>query len=175
MIHVASTFSSLLTFWVWYKISPGWSVLYVCQSSCHLNSSLSVTVTENIQGSKVQLSLILNSALDNSCVQLHASATVLPGRNWYTHCIGGARVISRAAVGDVASCILYFSSINIFWQYMTAYKQHFCHAVWRYDVQCEPKVTFHLYSINQEHRSEWIVMSLQTDQASTCISTSTWL
>lgn len=49
------------------------------------------------------------------------------GRHW----IGGACVISRAAVGDVASCILYFSSISIFWQYMTAYKQQVCHAVWR--------------------------------------------
>jgi hypothetical protein len=114
---------------------------------------------ENIQGSKIQLSLILNSALDNSSGQLHASATLPPGRNWYTHWIG-ASVISRATMGNVASCILYFSSISIFWQYMTAYKQQVCRAMWRYDVQCEPKVTLHLYSVNQEHSSEWIVMCL---------------
>jgi hypothetical protein len=114
---------------------------------------------EYIQGCTIQLSLIFNSALDNSCGQLHASSTLLPGRKWYMHWIG-ACVISRASMGDVASCILYFSSISIFWQYMTAYKQQVCCAVWRYDVQCKPKVTLHLNSVNQKRSSEWIVMCL---------------
>jgi hypothetical protein len=111
----------------------------------------------------------LHYALDNSCHQLHASATFLLRRNRYTHWIV-ACVISRASLGDVASCILYFLSISIFWQYMTAYKPQVCRAVWRYDVQCEPKVTLLLCSVNQEHSSEWIVMCLCKHIRQACAS-----
>jgi hypothetical protein len=132
MIHVTSTFSSLLTFRVWYKISPGWSVLHVCQSSCHLNILLSVPWKHT--GPKVQLSLILNSALDNSCGQLHASSTLLPGRNQYMHW-NGACVISRAILGDVLF-IFRPSLYSDIWQYINS----------RFVVQCEDV----MYSASQK-------------------------
>jgi hypothetical protein len=96
--------------------------IWIFHSQCH----------ENIQGHKVQLSLIIDSALDNSCGQLHASATLLPGRNQYTHWIG-ACVISRATMGDIASCIIYFCPLvysDSIWQHINS----------KFVVQCEDMV-----------------------------------
>jgi len=69
-----------------------------------------------------------NSATDTIFDQLHASAALPSGNNPFTHSVRES-VVSRPSLDNLASCILYFSFVSIFWQVF--YCQLMCWVCWQ--------------------------------------------